>query len=133
MLRRRHRDADPAARKPDADSVPVRLQASDFLGNEWDDPSEELLWQIISGLTFDGNQNLCLLNAVEDSVDGIYVQTAVLPDGRFTVEYQDGDLHHHYQAKVDNARRAYEVVVAWASNSPGWREMLPWERMMELG
>lgn len=129
MLRRGHHDANPPDPHPGTKAAPARLHASDFLGNEWDDPSEELLWQAISGLTYNGNRNICLLNAVDDSVDGIYIQAAVLPDGRFTVEYQDGDLHHHYEAKVDDARRVYEVVVAWASDSPGWREMLPWERI----
>jgi hypothetical protein len=127
VLRRRHHDANPPDQHPGTKVAPARLHASDFLGNEWDDPSEELLWQIISGLTYNGNRNLCLLNAVVGSVDGIYIQTAVLPDERFTVEYQDGDLQHHYEAKVADARQAYEVVVAWASDSPGWREMLPWE------
>jgi hypothetical protein len=43
------------------------------------------------------------------------------------VEYQDGDLQHHFHAEVDNVRRAYEVVVAWAFGRPEWREMLAWE------
>jgi hypothetical protein len=41
----------------------------------------------------------------DGSKEGTYIQTAVLTDGRFTVEYQDGDLQHHFHAEVENARR----------------------------
>jgi hypothetical protein len=104
-----------------------RLVATDALDNRFDDPSEETLWQIISGLTAGDNYFVMLQHVPDSSKDGTYIQTAVLRDGRFAVEYQDGDLQHHFHAEVDNARRAYEVVVAWAFSSLEWREMLAWE------
>jgi hypothetical protein len=61
------------------------------------------------------------------SKEGTYIQTAVLADGRYTVEYQDGDLQHHFHAEVDSPRRAHEVVAARAYDRPGWQEMLSWE------
>ncbi len=63
----------------------------------------------------------------DPSKEGTYVQTAALAEGRFTVEYQDGDLQHHFHAEVGSARAAYEVVAAWASERPRWREMLAWQ------
>jgi hypothetical protein len=107
---------------------PSRLQATDALDNLFDDPSEEQLWQLISGLSAGGNYFVIVQRVPDNSKDGTYIQTAVLAHGRFTVEYQDGDLEHHFHAEVDSARGAYDVVVAWASERPGWREMLPWER-----
>ena len=87
-----------------------RLVATDALDNRFDNPSEELLWQIISGLTASDNYFVMVQHVPDSSKDGTYIQTAVLPDGRFTVEY-----------------RAYDVVVAWAFRRPEWREMLAWE------
>jgi hypothetical protein len=104
-----------------------RLVATDASDNRFDNPSEELLWQIISGLTAGDNYFVMVQHVPDSSKDGTYIQAAVLSDGRFAVEYQDGDLQHHFHAEVDNARRAYEVVVAWAFGRPGWREMLAWE------
>ena len=104
-----------------------RLVATDALDNRFDDPSEEMLWQVISGLTASDNYFVMVQHVPDSSNDGTYIQTAVLRDGRFAVEYQDGDLQHHFHAEVDNARRAYEVVVAWAFSSLEWREMLAWE------
>jgi hypothetical protein len=104
-----------------------RLVATDALDNRFDNPSEEMLWQIISGLMARDNYFVMVQHVPDSSKDGTYIQTAVLPDGRFAVEYQDGDLEHHFHAEVDNVRRAYEVVVAWAFRRPEWREMLAWE------
>jgi hypothetical protein len=104
-----------------------RLVATDALDHQFDNPSEELLWQIISGLTAGDNYFVMVQHVPDSSKDGTYIQTAALRDGRFTVEYQDGDLQHHFHAEVDNVRRAYEVVVAWAFGRPEWREMLAWE------
>lgn len=105
----------------------VRLQAVDALDHRFDDPSEDLLWQIISGLTVGDNYFVVVSHVPDDSKDGTYIQTAILGDRRFAMEYQDGDTQHHYRAEVGSARQAYEVVAAWASDHPGWREMLPWE------
>jgi hypothetical protein len=107
--------------------APDGLSATDALDHRWDNPSEELLGQIISGLTAKGNYFVLVQRFPDDSKDGTYIQTAILAGGRFTVEYQDGDVDHHYHAEVESARRAHEVVAAWAFERPGWREMLPWE------
>jgi hypothetical protein len=106
---------------------PARLQAVDALDHRFASPSEELLLQIVSGLTAKDNYFVMLQRVPDGSKDGTYIQTAVLADGRFTVEYQDGDVQHHYYAEVDSARRAHEVLAAWACGRPGWREMLPWQ------
>jgi len=111
---------------PHHDEAP-RLQAVDALDHRFEEPSEELLLQIISGLTANDNYFVMLQRVPDGSKDGTYIQTAVLADGRFTVEYQDGDVEHHYHAEVDSARWAHEVVAAWAYERPGWREMLPWQ------
>jgi hypothetical protein len=107
--------------------APGRLVATDALDNRFDNPSEELLWQIISGLTAGDNYFVMVQRVPDSSPDGTYIQAAVLPHGHLAVEYQDGDLQHHFHAEVDNVRRAYEVVVAWALGRPEWREMLAWE------
>jgi hypothetical protein len=104
-----------------------QLRATDALDHQFDDPSEELLWQIISGLTPNDNYFVMVQHVPDASEEGTYIQTAVLANGRFTVEYQDGDMQHHFHAEADNARLAYEVVAAWAFERPGWREMLPWQ------
>src|SRR5579863_5983186 len=121
MLKRRHHA--PESHQPESSA---RLQATDALDRRYDDPSEEQLWEIISGLTAKDNYFVIVQHRPDDSKDGTYIQTAVLADGSFTVEFQDGDLQHHFQADVDSARRAHEVVAAWAYERPGWREMLPW-------
>ena len=110
----------------DEGAGPPRLQATDALERQYDDPSADTLWQLVSGLTAKGNYCLIVQRVPDRSQDGTYIQTALLPDGRFAVEYQDGDLAHHFQAEVVSARRAYEVLAAWAFESTGWREMLPW-------
>jgi hypothetical protein len=104
-----------------------RLVATDAMDHRFENPSEDLLWQIVSGLDASGNYFVMLQRLPDASKDGTYIQTAVLADGRYPVEYQDGDLEHHFHAEVDSARRAYEVVVAWAFERPEWRVMLAWE------
>ena len=104
---------------------PSRLQATDALDNVFADPSEELLWQLISGLSAPGNYFVMLQRVPDNSKDGTYIQTAVLAGGRYTVEYQDGDLGHHFQAEVDGARQAYDALVAWAFERPGCARNAP--------
>ena len=86
----------------DAD-VPVRLQATDALDQVFDNPSEQDLWQMVSGLRAGANYFVLVRHLPDDSADGTYIQTAVLRDGRFAVEYQDGDVQHHFRAEVDTA------------------------------
>ena len=116
----------PEREQPQTDDS-ARLRATDALDRRFDDPSEEQLWQIISGLTVKNNYFVMVQRVPDDSKDGTYIQTAILRDGRFTVEFQDGDVQHHFHAEVDSARRAHKVVAAWAYERPGWRDMLPWE------
>jgi len=106
-------------------STPLRV--SDALDRQWDNPSADVIWGLVAGLTAPDNYFVLVERLPDTSADGTYIQTAILEDGRYTVEYQDGDLDHHFHAEVESARQAYEVIWAWASESPGWREMLPWE------
>jgi hypothetical protein len=64
--------------------------ATDALDHRFDNPSEELLWQIISGLTAGDNYFVMVQHVPDSSKDGTYIQTAVLRDGRFAVENRRG-------------------------------------------
>jgi hypothetical protein len=105
---------------------PVRAGgATDALDHRFDNPSEELLWQIISGLTASHNYFVMVQHVPDSSEDGTYIQTAVVADGLFTVEYQDRDLQHHFHGEIDNVRQAYEVVVACGFRHPEWGKCSP--------
>jgi hypothetical protein len=104
------------------------LRVTDALDRQWDNPSPEVIWDLVSGLTPPDNDFMIVEHLPDTSAGGTYIQTAILEDGCYTVEYQDGDVEHHFHADVDGARQAYEVILAWASERPGWREMLAWEQ-----
>lgn len=108
-------------------------------GAVWDDPSEDLLFELLSDVER-GDEEFIVVVRLETNVPGDhYVQAILEPDGGWTVEHRHGDATTHERGRVgpspDDKRLLHQVIVSWAYDfipfdAPAperdWREAVQW-------
>jgi hypothetical protein len=92
-------------------STLTALRVSDALDRQWDNPSNDVIWDLVSGLTVSDNYFVLVEHLPDTSAGGTYIQTAILEDECYTVEYQDGDVEHHFHA--DSTAPAKSTKSSW--------------------
>jgi hypothetical protein len=102
------------------------LRALTGSGQTWDDPSEDLLFELLSDIET-GEEELLIVERTADKTGQTYAQVCRADDGRYQVEHRDGDPGHHFQAFTADKRFAHSLITAWAFELPGWREAVAWE------
>lgn len=107
---------------------PPILRALMQSGETWDDPSEDLLFELMSDIDA-GAEQFMIVERLADTSTNTYAQTCVTDDGRFQVEYRDGGSQRHFQAFTPELRVAHAAITGWAFGLPGWRDTLSWERL----
>jgi hypothetical protein len=94
------------------------LRASNEAGESYDDPSEDVLFELLREL---GEDNSFLIVDRLDRPDS-FMQTVRDGSGTFVVEYREGSKESHYATTIDSMRETHKVMTAWASELPGWKE-----------
>jgi hypothetical protein len=103
-----------------------RLRVTEADGDCWDDPSEEQLGELITGLDVD-RRFLIVERHDRPSLWQHFIQAWFEDDRTYRVEFRDGGPEAHYQARAAEPEVVRRVVTAWAFDRAGWREALPWQ------
>ena len=103
------------------------LRATNEAGESFDDPSEDLLFDLLSGLG-EGNSFLIVDKLGPDKA-GHFMQTVIGPAGSFVLEYREGPPETHYSTTIDSMRGVHEVMTKWAFDLPGWGDSLAWSNI----
>lgn len=100
------------------------LRATNECGQVYDDPSEDLLFDLLDEL---GEENSFLIvERTESERADYFMRTEIGPDGTFVLEYREGPPETHFSTTVESMRRVHEVMTRWAFDLPGWLEDLAW-------
>ena len=100
------------------------LRATNEVGDVYDDPSEDLLFELLDELS-DGNTFL-IVDRLEPGREGQSMQTVIGPTGDFVLEYRERPPETHYSTTLGSMRDVHEVMTQWAFDLPGWRDHLTW-------
>ena len=100
------------------------LRASNEAGDTYEDPSEDLLFDLLTELG-EGNSFL-IVDRLDPGRTEDFMQTVVGSDRSFVVEYREGSKENHYGTRIDSMRTVHEVMTKWAFDLPGWKGELVW-------
>ena len=101
------------------------LRATTESGEVWDDPSADLLFEILSDIER-GDELFVVVERLSDRSGQTYMQT-IMEGDVFVVEHRDGSPERHFRAAAPGKHEAHSVFTGWAFDLPGWREALGWE------
>jgi hypothetical protein len=101
------------------------LRATNEAGEAYDDPSDDLLFELLDELV-PGN-SFVIVDRVEPERAGHFMQAVMGPDGSpWVLEYREGPQETHRSTSIDSMRAVHEVMTKWAFDLPGWRDGLGW-------
>lgn len=100
------------------------LQATTDGDEAWDDPSEDLLHDLMVDIR-EGRAEFLIVTRTEDPSGQTYVQTTLAPDGGWIVEHREGSSDQHFGATAADLETAHRVVAGWSYSVPGWEQALP--------
>jgi hypothetical protein len=101
------------------------LRATMASGTTWNDPSEDLLFELLTDIEA-GDEDFLIVDRTGDPSGNTYAQVIRTHDALYQVEHRDGGPGRHFQAFTPDKRQAHSVLTGWAFELPGWREGLPW-------
>ncbi|MGC5022405.1 hypothetical protein [Micromonospora sp. DT47] len=101
-------------------------------GETWDDPSEDLLFELLSDMER-GEEQFLVVDRLADATGQTFAQVARTHAGEYQVEYREGGADHHFQAFSEDKRLVHSVITCWAFDLPGWRDTLPWAPLQQAG
>ncbi|WP_076681155.1 hypothetical protein [Microbacterium sp. RU33B] len=105
-----------------------RLRATTDAGESYEDPSEDVLFEIVHDVEV-GNSEWVIVERVADASRQTYIQTIRNRDGSYAVEYREGDPKDHFVAQAESFRDAHALLAGWAFDTPGWAEGREWSRL----
>ena len=99
-------------------SEPI-LRASMASGVAWDDPSEDMLFELLSDIEA-GREQFMVVEQL--GLSESYAQAILLEDGSWLMEYRAGSAEQHFVATSEDKRRIHAAMTGWAySGSSNWR------------
>jgi hypothetical protein len=107
--------------------VAPNLRATNEAGETYDDPSEDLLFELLNELG-EGNSFL-IVERLDPERRDHFMQTVMGPDRTFVLEYREGPPETHFSTTIDSMRAVHEVMTKWGFDLPGWRDHLIWTRV----
>ncbi|MFG1842819.1 hypothetical protein ACGFH8_30835 [Micromonospora sp. NPDC049175] len=94
-------------------------------GQIWHDPSEDLLFELLSDMER-GEEMFLVVERLTDATGQTFAQVARTEANGYQVEYREGGEDSHFQAFTEDKRLVHSVLTAWAFELAGWRAALPW-------
>lgn len=119
MLRRR--------KDPVRDTGPI-LRATTDQGHVWDDPSEDLLFELLGDVE-EGVEQFFIVERLADQSGEIYAQVILSEGGGWLIERRDGAADRHFAATMPDKRAVHVVLTGWAFELPGWESKAPWAQV----
>ncbi len=99
------------------------LRAVSESGVIWDDPSVDLLFELLSDLEHDV-ELFFIVNRVRH--EDFYIQVLMQEDRTYLVEHRAGDASTHYGAVCADKRLVHDVLVQWGLLSTEFKDALDW-------
>ena len=103
------------------------LRAEMESGVVWDDPSEDLLYDLLADVER-GDEQFIVVERTSDPSGQTYMQAILGDEGGWLLERRDGGPDAHYRASSDDVRTVHAAMTAWAFELPGWANAVVWER-----
>lgn len=107
------------------------LRARTWAGDGWDEPSEDMLFDLLSEMNL--RHRWVIVERLDMEPAGQhYMQVCLNDDMSCQIEFREGGADFHFQARVDGPFDLYghetvaQVLQDWAFGRPGWRDALPW-------
>ena len=104
------------------------LRASMESGDSWDDPSEDLIFELLGDIER-GDEEFMVIDRLSDKSGQTYAQVTTGADNKWIVERRDGSPDRHYRATCADLRAAHEALTAWAFDLDGWQKAADWRRV----
>jgi hypothetical protein len=104
-----------------------QLRALTEDGETYDNPSEDLLFELLSDLS--GADNWLIVERPSDPNGETYAQVLLKEDGTFVIEHREGSAERHYQATAPDIHSVHEALTGWAFELDGWRDPLEWQQL----
>ncbi|MEV8374900.1 hypothetical protein AB0P21_19340 [Kribbella sp. NPDC056861] len=101
------------------------LRATGEDGSTYDDPSENLLFDLVGEID-DGELEFLIVEKTADPTGLTYVQTTRNKQGDWFVERQEGSVDRHYETVAQDRYDAHRMLVGWAFEVPDWDRGLQW-------
>lgn len=94
---------------------------------EIQNPTDTDIRQAVSSLDTDKNSAFLVLATSELT----YMQTSGDKNIGFSLEYQEGNTEHHYQAKRDDftAEEIIQAMISYCAGSENWKKISEWMRI----
>lgn len=99
------------------------LRATTESGASWNDPSEDLLFELLSEVE-QGKELFLIIHRL--GATNTYLQVAMQADQSYLVEHREGGPSSHFAASSPNKQTVHEVLTKWAYQIPGWKSLLSW-------
>ena len=85
-------------------------------GSVWDDPSEDLLFELLSDVER-GDETFFIVERLADPSGQTFIQ--VMHDGQhWIVERREGGEDQHYSVALLDLRQAHEAMTTWSFGLP---------------
>jgi hypothetical protein len=96
-------------------------------GVVWDDPSENLLYDLLGDVER-GDEQFIVIERTSDPSGQTYMQAILGDGGGWLLERRDGRPDAHYRAASADLRTVHAAMTAWAFELPGWATAVLWEQ-----
>ena len=80
-------------------------------GAVWEDPSEDLLFMLLTDIE-EGEETFVIVERPSDESGQTYAQVIRGDGGEWVLERRDGDSDHHCRTTFDGLREAHETLTA---------------------
>lgn len=104
------------------------LRALSESGASHDDPSEELLFDLLAEVEA-GEGTFLIVERAADPSGQTYAQALRHDDGSYLVEYRAGGPKRHFQTQAADVRAAHRLLTGWAFGVPGWDTAYEWTQV----
>jgi hypothetical protein len=98
-------------------------------GEAWDDPSEDLLFELLGDIE-DGEEEFLIVTRLRDASNQTYAQVIRNGDGSCLLERRDGSRDKHYSATLRDLRDTHRALTAWSFELAGWLDAAPWKHVL---
>jgi hypothetical protein len=104
------------------------LIATDEAGRNVEEPTRSQLSTLLANLW--GHNGFLILHREDEDLDGAwYIQTQLLQDRTFELEYRDGVAAEHYQTQTSSRAQVLAAMVGWAAGEADWRDGFTWNNI----
>jgi len=91
------------------------------------DPTPQEIKLAIDSMSLSDDDPFLIL---EKGADGMtYIQAMLEENSLWTVEFQDGDLQHHFQSSKVSTEKVTDMFLAFADGDEAWRTSVNWEHI----